>query len=45
VQMMDEGKLEVTDLITDRLSLDEMPAAMTDIKSGTRKIVKAMYVR
>lgn len=45
VQMMDAGKLEVRDLITDRLSLDELPGAMAEIRSGARKIVKAMVVR
>lgn len=45
VRMMDEGKLQVTDLITDRLTLEELPQAMADIRSGTRKIVKAMYVK
>ena len=45
VQMMDAGKLEVCDLITDRLSLDELPGAMAEIRSGKRKIVKAMVVQ
>lgn len=45
VRMMDEDKLQVTDLITDRLTLEELPQAMADIRSGTRKIVKAMYVK
>lgn len=44
VRMMDEGKLETADLITDRLPLEELPQAMADIKSGARKIVKALYV-
>ena len=44
VRMMYEGKLEVTDLITDRLTLEELPRAMEEIRNGTRKIVKAMYV-
>lgn len=44
VQMMDEGRLQVTDLITDRLSLEELPAAIDGIHKGTRHIVKAMYV-
>lgn len=44
VHMMDEGKLEVADLITDRLTLEELPQAMADIKSRKRQIVKAMYV-
>lgn len=44
VRMMDGGKLQVEDLITDRLSLQELPAAMEAIRTGNRKIVKAMYV-
>ena len=45
VRMMDEGKLQVTDLITDRLTLEEVPQAIGEIRSGARKIVKAMYVK
>ncbi len=45
VRMMDESKLEVTDLITDRLTLEELPEAMQQIHDRTRQIVKAMYVR
>ena len=44
VRMMDEGELPLLDLITDRLTLDGLPQAMADIRSGARKIVKAMYV-
>ena len=44
VRMMDEGILKTADQITDRLSLEELPQAMAEIKSGTRKIVKAVYV-
>lgn len=44
VCMMDEGVLKTADLITDRLSLEELPQAMAEIKSGTRKIVKAVSV-
>lgn len=44
VKMMDSGAFECTDLITDRLTLEEMPKAMEEIKNGTRKIVKAVYV-
>lgn len=44
VRMMDEGILKTADLITDRLSLEELPQAMVEIKSGIRKIVKAVYV-
>ena len=45
VQMMDEGRFVCSDLITDRLTLDELPQAMTEIRNGTRKIVKAVYAR
>ena len=44
VQMMDAGKLIVSDLITIRLTLEELPLAMEQIKSGERKIVKAMVL-
>lgn len=44
VRMMDEGILKTADLITDRLSLEELPQAMVEIKSGIRKIVKAVCV-
>lgn len=44
VRMMDEGKLQVEDLITDRLTLRQLPAAMEAIRTGSRKNVKAMYV-
>ena len=42
--LMDEGKFECADLITDRFTLEEMPEVMDGIKNGTRKIVKAVYV-
>ena len=45
VHMMDEGKLEVADLITDRLALEELPQVMADIKNRKRQIVKAMYIQ
>lgn len=45
VSMMDAGTFKVLDLITDRLTLQELPKAMEDIRSGDRKIVKAMYVK
>ena len=45
VRMLDTNRLAVTDLITDRISLEELPRAMAEIHSGQRKIVKAMYVR
>lgn len=44
VRMMDEGKFEVLDLITDRLSLEELPQALKEIKEGTRHVVKGVYV-
>lgn len=44
VRMMDEGKFQVADLITDRFSLEEMPEVMDGIHNHTRQIVKAMYV-
>ena len=44
IQMMDAGKLIVSDLITTRLTLEELPLAMEQIKSGERKIVKAMVL-
>lgn len=44
VQMMDEGKFVCSDLITDRLSLEELPQAMDEIRNGTKKIVKAVYI-
>ena len=45
VQMMDEGRFVCSDLITDRLTLDELPQAMEEIRNGTRKIIKAVYAR
>lgn len=44
VAMMDAGRFAVQDLITDRLTLEQLPQAMADIRGGTRKIVKAMVV-
>lgn len=44
VKMMDARKLIVSDLITARLSLEELPRAMEQIRSGERKIVKAMVL-
>ena len=44
VAMLDEEKLDVTDLITDRLSLEDIPCATAEIMRGSRHIVKAMYV-
>ncbi len=44
VAMMDAGRFTVLDLITDRLTLAQLPQAMTDIRGGARKIVKAMVV-
>lgn len=45
VAMMDAGRLVTADLITDRLTLEEMPEAMQQIRDRTRKIVKGMVVR
>lgn len=45
VHMMDEGKFQVRDLITHRLKLEELPQALQEIRSGSLKIVKAMYVK
>ena len=42
VHMLDSGKLELPDLITDRLSLEELPKVMTEIKDGVRHPVKAV---
>lgn len=44
VRMMDENKLLVEDLITDRFSLEELPGVMEGIHNGERKSIKAMYV-
>ncbi len=44
VRMMDEGLFEATDLVTDKLTLEELPQLFADIKSCTRRIVKAEYV-
>ncbi len=44
VRVMDTGAFPVSDLITDRLSLAELPAAMAQIRQGERKIVKAMVL-
>ena len=43
VRLMDQGKLTVSDLITDRLSLEELPTALEEIKTRKRKVVKAIY--
>lgn len=42
VRMMDEGRFQPADLITDRLSLQQLPQAMDGIHTGARKIVKAI---
>ncbi len=44
VAMLDSGKLLVTDLITDRLTLEELPTVMGEIHDKKRSIVKAMVV-
>lgn len=45
VHMMDTGRFAVSDLITDRLALETFPQAMEDIRSGTRKTIKAMFTQ
>ena len=45
LSQLSKRELEVADLITDRLTLEELPQAMADIKSRKRQIVKAMYVQ
>lgn len=44
VSMMDAHKLLVSDLITARFSLEELPGAMAQIRRGEKKIVKAMVL-
>lgn len=44
VRMMEEGKLVVTDLISDRLTLEELPDAMAKVRAGARKVVKMMVL-
>jgi len=44
VDMMDKGLFKTEDLITDRLTLEELPQAIADIRSGTRQIIKAEFV-
>ena len=41
--MIDEGTFECADLITDRLSLEDLPRAIEEIKIGNRQIVKGVY--
>jgi L-iditol 2-dehydrogenase len=43
VQMLDEGKMKVTDLITHRASLDGLPKLCEDIYRGRINICKAIY--
>ena len=38
------GKLVVTDLISDRLTLEELPDAMAKVRAGARKVVKMMVL-
>ena len=45
VRMIDEGKMVVTDLITHRATLDELPALTRGIFDRTISICKAMYSR
>lgn len=42
VRMMDGGLFDPTDLITDRLTLEELPEAIREIRDGTRHVVKAV---
>lgn len=42
VRMLDEGKLTVTDLITHRISLEELPRRMEEIRDGSIHVVKAV---
>lgn len=44
VRMLDEGKMKVTDLITHRSSLDDLPALCEGINDRSILICKAMYV-
>ena len=42
VQMLDEGKFQVKDLITGRYSLDELPGVIDEIHNGKHHEVKTM---
>lgn len=42
VQMLDEGKLQVKDLITGRYSLEKLPSIIAEIHNGKRHEVKTM---
>lgn len=44
VRMLDEGKMQVTDLITHKSSLDGLPALCSGIHDHSILICKAMYV-
>ena len=44
VAMMDAGKFVADNLITDKLSLEEIPEFMLQIKNRNKTCVKAMYV-
>lgn len=44
VRMMDQAKLELGDLITDRLTLNELPKMMADMKNGILHPVKAVCI-
>ncbi|MCH3956766.1 MAG: galactitol-1-phosphate 5-dehydrogenase [Olsenella sp.] len=44
VRMLDEGKMQVTDLITHKSSLDGLPALCSGINDHSILICKAMYV-
>lgn len=45
VRMMDAGTLQVSDLISDRLALEDLPHMMDMIHHRTHPIIKAMYVK
>ena len=44
VKMIDEGRIQLSDLITDRMTLNEIPQAVKDIRDGTRHIIKGIYI-
>lgn len=44
VELMDSGELTVSDLITDRMRLEEIPQAIAGIRDGRRRTVKGLYL-
>ena len=44
VRMMDEGRFEAADLITDRPTHEELPQVLKELKEGTRRSVKVMCI-